>query len=462
MNFTSPIFWIILFFLFLIWISLFYKEGKKERIYLLGSSLLVYSIYFPLHALNIVFVSYLTYKLSGLHGKKYRYLSIILNIIHLLFYKYNQVFFPVSYLSTTPRFEMLIPVGISFYTFQNLSYIFDLNRKNSKFCKTFTDYLLYISFFPQLVAGPIVRYGYFINQINQRRKMNFKKFLTGCERIIYGLFLKLVIANNLASFVDHNWSKAYYIENGSEWPLFLVLAFSFQIFADFSGYSLIAIGIAFLFGIVLPQNFRAPYISLSLSEFWQRWHRTLSRWIRDYLYIPLGGNRQRGSRIFFVLIVVMGLSGLWHGNTFSFGLWGVLHGVALTFDRFVIKKFTIGISHSNFRRYFTLIQFAYCFGFITFTWIFFREQNIYFSLLFTRSLILGNLSFSKLYEIALSNPVIIYSLIIVVIIHYYAFLRQRRKLKRLSFEYRIYLSFFCVFNCVYLCGSDASFIYFRF
>lgn len=461
MNFTSPIFWIVLFFTYLMWLTVLSNGGRKERIYLLASSLLIYSIYFPFHAVNIVSISYITFKLSCLGGTKYKFTAIIINILHLLFYKYNQIFLPVSYLNVSPRFELLIPVGISFYTFQNLSYIFDVNRKNIKLCNTFSDYLLYISFFPQLVAGPIVRYNFFIKQLH-RKKINFQKFIAGCERIIYGLFLKLVIANNLASFVDHNWINAYYIENGSVWPLLLLLAFSCQIFADFSGYSLIAIGIALLFGIVLPQNFRAPYISLSVSEFWQRWHRTLSRWIRDYLYIPLGGNRQRGSRIFFVLIVVMGLSGLWHGNTLSFGLWGVLHGLALTFDRLVIKKFSSSISHSNFRNYFILIQFAYCFAFITFTWIFFREQNIYFSLLFVRTLLCGEWCNLRLIEIIQNNPMFCYSLFIIVVIHYYAFLRQRRNLKRLSLECRIYLFIYCVSNCVYLYGSDSSFIYFRF
>jgi len=462
MNFTSPIFWIVLFFIYLIWITIFCEKGKKERFYLLGSSLLIYSIYFPFHAINIISVTYLTYKLSSLNGVNFRYIAIAINILHLLFYKYNQLFFPTSYLNVAPRFEMLIPVGISFYTFQNLSYIFDLSRKQSKCCKCFTDYLLYISFFPQLVAGPIVRYSYFIKQLNNRRKMNFKKFVVGCERIIYGLFLKLVIANNLAFFVDQNWDKAYYIENGADWPLFLILAFSFQIFADFSGYSLIAIGIALLFGIVLPQNFRAPYISLSLSEFWQRWHRTLSRWIKDYLYIPFGGNLLKGWHMIFVLVVIMGLSGFWHGNTLSFGLWGILHGLALAFERFVVSKYKSRISVSCFKKYVSFIRFTYCFGVVAFTWIFFREQNTYFSLLFIRSLFFGEWSSSRLSEITVNNPMFLYSLMIILVIHTFAFMRQRRSLKSLSIENRIYLCAFCIINCIYLYGSDASFIYFRF
>jgi alginate O-acetyltransferase complex protein AlgI len=166
--------------------------------------------------------------------------------------------------------------------------------------------------------------------------------------------------------------------------------------------------------------------------------------------------------IIFLLVLVMGVSGLWHGNTLSFGLWGIIHGLALVFERFVLNKVLLNTKSVTFKKYWIIINFIYCLGIVTFTWILFREQNIYFALLFLRSLFCGEWCFLNLIKIFINNPILCYSIFIIVTMHYFAFLRQKRGIKRLSFNNRLFLCLFCTFNCIYLYGTGSSFIYFRF
>ncbi len=462
MNFVSPIFWIALVPIYLIWRIGFSNKGKTEARFLLGASLFLYSIYFPFHLFNIVIVTVITFKLTQKEKASHTFLAVGINCLHLFFYKYHEIFFPASRLFSSPQFDLIIPIGISFYTFQNLSYIFDLHRKKASPYQNCYDYLLYISFFPQLVAGPIVRSGFFLSQWKNRRKIGKAHLLGGLERIIHGLFLKLVVADNLAEFVNNNWEKAYLIENGAELPLCLIIAFGCQIFGDFAGYSLIALGIALLFGIVLPRNFRSPYIASSLSEFWQRWHRTLSRWIRDYLYIPLGGGRQTKARIAIVLVIVMTASGLWHGNTMSFGLWGALHGIALALDRFTLRKAARKTENELARRCISLSRALFCFGTVMILWIFFREQSTFLALHFMRSLFMGDFSLVNLQALVIGNPLATYACAIVVFTHAMAYARQRKSLPYFKPMDRILICLFCSMNCLFVYGSSSTFIYFRF
>src|SRR5690606_5593996 len=227
--------------------------------------------------------------------------------------------------------EVLLPVGISFYTFQSLSYMIDIHRHELKPRKKFVDYALFVSFFPQLVAGPIVRASEFFKQLDEKRHFSFDMAQSGVMLIMVGLVKKVVFADNLALFVDpvFNNPESY----SGLMTLMAVYGFAFQIYFDFSGYTDIAIGVAKLLGFTFPRNFMHPYISLSIKDFWRRWHMTLSRWLRDYLYISLGGNRKGTLMTARNLFLTMFLGGLWHGASWNFAIWGVLHGVYLSIER---------------------------------------------------------------------------------------------------------------------------------
>jgi D-alanyl-lipoteichoic acid acyltransferase DltB (MBOAT superfamily) len=235
--------------------------------------------------------------------------------------------------SDLPQLQLALPIGLSFYTFQSMSYTIDVYRRRIQPVSSFGHFLLYVSFFPQLVAGPIVRAGDFLYQIERRRRIRARVWLEGGYLIVRGYFLKMVVADNIAILVDANWALGAQPEGGGFRALYVALLFSCQIFADFAGYSSIARGLGYLLGFRLPLNFDAPYIAASLHEFWQRWHITLSQWLRDYLYIPLGGNRLGTVRTYLNLLVVMLLGGLWHGAANTFLMWGAIHGVALAIER---------------------------------------------------------------------------------------------------------------------------------
>jgi len=228
---------------------------------------------------------------------------------------------------------VVLPIGISFYTFEAMSYTIDVYRGRIAPVRSYLRFFLFISFFPHLVAGPIVRAWEFIPQIARPRRLRLPVFYEGVWLITFGYFLKTVCADNLAMYVNQNWSRGYEPGTNATTALWLSVMFSAQIFADFAGYSNIARGAAYLLGFRLPVNFNAPYIATSFKNFWERWHITLSRWLRDYLYFPLGGNRISPRRTYLNLVVVMLLGGLWHGAAYTFIVWGGIHGLALAIER---------------------------------------------------------------------------------------------------------------------------------
>ncbi|WP_232369446.1 MBOAT family O-acyltransferase [Leptospira abararensis] len=230
--------------------------------------------------------------------------------------------------------EIVLPLAISFYTFQMIAYLVDAWRGN--FTESpFLNFLLFILFFPQLIAGPIMRHDDFYDQIN-RSRLTLDFVQRGILHILSGLVKKVLIADQIAKIIN-----PVYL-NPSEYDglsiLLSAIAFSFQVYGDFSGYTDLARGSAFLLGYKIPENFHSPFLSVSFSELWSRWHYTLSSWIRDYLYIPLGGNRVSELRYSINTIIVMSLSGLWHGNTYTFFLWGFFHGIFLSMERFAFGK----------------------------------------------------------------------------------------------------------------------------
>ncbi len=333
-------------------------------------------IYFGL----LIFSSVVDYVLSRLiyeeakqgYRKFYMILSLLINFGMLAYFKYTN-FFIDNYntlFSGNMKFEdIILPVGISFYTFQTLSYTIDVYRRELEPTKSFMDFLFFVSFFPQLVAGPIVRASDFIPQIYEKLKLTKEDFNRALFLIIGGLIKKAVISDYISSnFVDRvfdapNSYTAF--EN-----LMASYGYAIQIYCDFSGYSDIAIGLALLMGFWLPDNFRTPYQSASITEFWRRWHISLSSWLRDYLYISLGGNRKGKIRTYFNLFMTMLLGGLWHGASWKFVVWGVLHGLALVVEKF-FGQF-IKLPKNVFVR---TIQVILTFHFVVFCWLFFRAKD---------------------------------------------------------------------------------------
>ena len=328
----------------------------------------------------LIFSSVVDYSFSRLiyveakqfYRKFYLILSLVINLGMLGYFKYTNFFIDNynSLFDGNMKFEdIILPVGISFYTFQTLSYTIDVYRRELEPTKSFMDFLFFVSFFPQLVAGPIVRASDFIPQIYEKLKLTKEDFNRALFLIIGGLLKKAVISDYISSnFVDRvfdapNSYTAF--EN-----LMASYGYAIQIYCDFSGYSDIAIGLALLMGFWLPDNFRTPYQSASITEFWRRWHISLSSWLRDYLYISLGGNRKGKIRTYFNLFMTMLLGGLWHGASWKFVVWGVLHGLALVVEKF-FGQF-IKLPKNVFVR---TIQVVLTFHFVVFCWLFFRAKD---------------------------------------------------------------------------------------
>lgn len=279
--------------------------------------------------------------------------------------------------------NIILPAGISFYTFTTLCYTIDMYHKRSEPVKSLLDFSLFVTFFPHLVAGPIVRPPQLVPQFETPRKANNKQLIDGLLLLSLGLFMKVVLADGmLAGTADQVFAYVGPLATIDTWMG--VLAFSGQIFFDFAGYSTCAIGAAMCLGFVLPENFRYPYGAIGFSDFWRRWHITLSAWLRDYLYIPLGGNRKGESRTYINLMLTMLLGGLWHGASWTFVAWGGLHGIYLWIEKIIRDQIakassrpaltTAGLTISN-NPSAAFIYALFTFFLITLTWVFFRATT---------------------------------------------------------------------------------------
>lgn len=276
--------------------------------------------------------------------------------------------------------SIILPVGISFYTFQTLSYTIDIYRKKLNPEPNFARFALFVSFFPQLVAGPIERASSLLPQLRTLQKITAQNMAIGLRTIAWGFFLKVVVADRAAVFADLIYQNPETFDSGA--TLLGMLAFTFQIYGDFAGYSAIAIGIAQILGVTLQQNFNTPYFSTSLTGFWRRWHISLSTWFRDYVYIPLGGNQRGPWRLYFNLLIVFLVSGFWHGANWTFIAWGGLHGVGLMLERLLQKS--IRLNHQS--RLARLISGVSVFSFTVIAWTFFRSPTINDALLHLNTL----------------------------------------------------------------------------
>jgi alginate O-acetyltransferase complex protein AlgI len=271
-----------------------------------------------------------------------------------------------------PGWDIVLPVGISFYTFQTMAYSLDVYLRRAEPADSFLDFALFVTFFPQLVAGPIVRPTDLIPQFAEPKRADRSQFLWGLGLMTLGLFEKIVVADGaLAPIADAVYSAEEAVVTGDAW--LGTLAFSGQIFSDFAGYSTTAIGVALCLGFSLPDNFRYPYAAIGFSDFWRRWHISLSTWLRDYLYIPLGGNRKGSGRTYVNLLTTMLLGGLWHGASWTFVVWGGLHGAYLAVERLLRERFggMMLAGSLGFRIFLALLTYAL----VNLTWVFFRAQD---------------------------------------------------------------------------------------
>ena len=311
------------------------------------------------------------------------FFSIMVNLVILGFFKYFNFFENsaasilaiIGFNPHMPMIKVVLPIGISFYTFKTMSYTIDVYRGKLKPTKNFIDYALFLSFFPQLLAGPIERASSLLHQVTNPRKITKKMVLMGLNLILVGYFKKVAIADTLAPIVDKIFAAPDVMSSGQLWTG--LYAYAFQIYGDFSGYSDIALGIARILGFESMMNFNAPYLSKSITEFWKRWHISLSTWFKDYVYIPLGGNRCGIVRTCTNLIITMLLCGLWHGAAWTFVSWGLIHGLYLMGHHMILrgKKSDISWPKNISGRAKSIIKVLITFHLVAFAWILFRSSD---------------------------------------------------------------------------------------
>jgi len=393
MLFNSVTFLVFLPIVFFLYWFFIHKNLNRQNLLILIASYVFYG-WWDWRFLSLIFISSLSDYFLGLQiyqttnpKKKKNYLitSLVINLGVLGFFKYYN-FFVDSFVGLFDLFGVtlnkgtlviLLPVGISFYTFQTLSYTIDIYKEKLNPEKNVIAFFAFVSFFPQLVAGPIERAIDLLPQFLKKRKFNYQFAISGLRMILWGLFKKVVIADNLAKYVDIVYSTP---ENYYGFPILIAtIFFTFQLYCDFSGYSDIAIGVARLFGFKLMTNFRTPLFSTSMKELWSRWHISLSTWFRDYLYIPLGGNRGSKEKWAFNLFITFLISGLWHGANWTFVIWGGLNGSYLIYAMYTENfrnKINAAIGLTQFPVILKLTQIISTFSLYAFSLMIFRAENI--------------------------------------------------------------------------------------
>lgn len=380
----------------------FFVPKRLRYLWLLAASYFFYMGWNAEYAILIGISTLITY-LCGLflgqiqkkerkYGTLWRRVIMVLgigsNLGILMFYKYfdflleniNIIRASLGQVGLENRFDIILPVGISFYTFQALGYVIDVYRGEVEVEKNPLKYALFVSFFPQLVAGPIERSKNLLHQVSEvprQKLLNYNRIANGITVMIYGYFMKMVIADRIAIVVDQVFD--HYWMYGSFELILAAIGFSVQIYCDFASYSFIAIGAAEVMGFTLMENFNAPYFATSIRDFWRRWHISLSTWFRDYLYIPLGGNRKGKIRMHMNLMVTFLLSGLWHGASWNYVVWGGLHGLYLVLGELFMPVRKKIVTHTRMKtecESYKLTQIFITFILTTFAWIFFRAPSI--------------------------------------------------------------------------------------
>jgi len=466
MIFNSVAFLIFFVIVFSIYWLIPSKKIKWQNLLLLVASYVFYG-WWDWRFLSLIAFSTLLDYVVGLQiqkstSKKKMFLtiSLISNLGLLCVFKYFNFFIDswvnlwslFGYDMSVSTLNIILPVGISFYTFQTMSYSIDIYRGELKPSKNFIEFATFVSFFPQLVAGPIERASNLLPQLAQERKMSLTRFKEGVFQILIGFFRKVVVADAIGAMIDGIYNSPD-IHNSSSLVMALVL-YSFQIYFDFSGYSDIAIGTAKILGFDFKRNFNLPYFSVSITEFWRKWHISLSTWLRDYLYIPLGGNK-KGIRIQYRnLFITMLLGGLWHGSSWNFVIWGAIHGILLSLE----KRFQL------IPKKYTLLKNIFIFSLVSLVWVFFRALSFDDSILIFTKLVkgpylspyIGNISklITLLYGLALALAFDVY--LFKKDIYLEAF---GSKLKTTNF---VLISTFILINIILFYSSASNFIYFQF
>ncbi|MFD2562433.1 MBOAT family O-acyltransferase [Aquimarina rubra] len=483
MLFNSLDFFIFLPVVFISYWFFFYKNLKLQNFFILGASYLFYGMWdwrflFLILASTTVdyFVGQYIYS-SDSHKQRKRWLwvSVIFNIGLLGFFKYYN-FFVDSWvdfidifgykLQSSWTLQIILPVGISFYTFQTMSYSLDIYYKRLAPTKDFISFATFVGFFPQLVAGPIERASNLLSQITTKRSFNYIQCTEGLKLIIWGLFKKVVIADSIAPIVDDIFAN--YGSYPASTLILGVTLFSFQVYGDFSGYSDIAIGTAKLFGIELMSNFKFPSFSRNVAEYWQRWHVSLSTWFRHYVYIPLGGSRVSKLKSVRNICIIFLVSGFWHGANWTFIAWGAIHALlyipVFLMGRNRIYMNNVVAENSWFPSIKEILQILLTFSLVTFSRVFFRSESITDAFGFLKQ-IYNNFSF-EIYEHPLGYRMIDYFILLGLFVLYE--FRIRRD-ERSPFKFKSRVVRFIAYTLVILGmllffddNIDRSFIYFQF
>lgn len=381
----------------------------------------------------------------------FKYFNFISDSLDLTFQQFNIAWH-------IPVLNVLLPVGISFYTFQTLSYSIDVYFGRQKAEKHLGYFALYVSFFPQLVAGPIERYSRLAPQLKEKHKLSYDNLARGLRLILYGLFIKMVIADNISVLVDQVYAAPdSYNSLDIITTLFL---YSFQIYCDFYGYSSIAIGSALLMGVNIMDNFKTPYLSKNVSEFWQRWHISLSTWFRDYLYFPLGGNRVSKLKWIFNIIVVFTVSGLWHGASWTFVIWGALFGMIYLIEKLLNKSLGLERKHKPFSLGHIILGLK-TFVLVTLIWVFFRSQSFQDALIIFKSVLNNrNINVSELIIPTVTQVMLIIFIISDIILYNKRF---DTWIDRFSMPVRWAIYSVLIFSIIVFSGvENFPFIYFQF
>ena len=450
-------------------------DHRFRWILLLAASCFFYMYFKPEYILILVVITVIDYfaarAIQNSTDKKKRkrllILSITSNLLILCIFKYfnffNENFTGLCYYFGTenpiPALNIILPVGLSFHTFQAMSYTIDVYRGELKAEKHFGIYALYEMFFPQLVAGPIERASHIIPQFYEKHKPDELLWRSGLRLILWGFFKKVVIADNLSPIVDRIYASPDIYSSAT--LLIATFFFTVQIYCDFSGYSDIAVGLARLLGFRLMRNFYIPYFANSIGNFWKRWHISLSTWFRDYLYIPLGGNRVSKLLLLFNILLVFTLSGFWHGANWTFIIWGALHGIYLIIGKLSGKSFT--------ELFPNVVKQFVVFLLVMLAWIFFRANNVEQAFYVVKSIFMVDNSYSLQFisELNLGNIKIVILILAGLFLFMWSekyFLHSAGKEFLLKHNWLRTSAYFILFISILLFGNtdEVQFIYFQF
>jgi alginate O-acetyltransferase complex protein AlgI len=412
--------------------------------------------------------------------KRLLIISIMGNLGLLGFFKYTD--FGISQFNSIaialgqpeiPLLNIILPIGISFYTFQTLSYTIDVYRGNLEPSKSFKEFALFVAFFPQLVAGPIVRAKVFLPQLREKMESGLglyqiiiknRNLKFGITLVFIGLMKKMFFADNIGNLVDEIFLSP--IGHSSLSIILGTVAFGFQIYGDFSGYSDIAIGAALILGFKIPQNFNKPYFATSPVDFWRRWHISLSSWLRDYLYIPLGGNKKSPNRTYLNLFIVMFLGGLWHGASWNFVIWGMMHGLYLAIHKIIGNKIPFLKNHPFFRSKIGILFSIFVTQYFVFmAWIPFRVRDTNEIIYSIQKYIFLDFQITETFQVILSEKIPIMIMIVFIILHFISY-KNGNLLTKISNYPLKYWALFLIGTILtilfFYVGNSEDFVYFQF